>query len=153
MTQPTATPAGNTWATSSTSFDIEWYSLRMWFANVTEVQRPPAPAEESEAESGGGTYLPITLPALGFGRLLLHDGVLTGSTAVWDWIDAVTMNTLLPAPMTLTVLYSGEASPDTWTYEGALPIRLSGVRLCEDGQTVAVESIEVAYRQSQGGAD
>ena len=134
-------------ASPGSYYEIAWYSLRMQVASVSGLAALPAPDIEPAAHDDG-IYAGLPLPALGgLGTACLQDGRLETSSAVWNWFDQITMNTLEPTSATITLFDTAATPVRIWTLHEAWPTKYTGTRTADDEGTILVEALELAYQQ------
>lgn len=139
------TPNGD--AAPGSYYEIEWYSLRMQFASVSGLAALPEP-DIQQVTGDGDVYAESPLPALGgLGTACLHDGRLEVSSQAWSWFDQFTMNTLTRTTATVT-LFDAAATPiRIWTLHEAWPTQYTGTHTADDGSTILIDAMELAYQQ------
>lgn len=80
-----------------------------------------------------------------FGNITLKKGILKKDNQFLDWYNAVKMNTVKRATITIKLVDEGGNETMTWTLQNAWPSKISGTDLKSDSNEVAVETIEIAH--------
>ncbi len=81
------------------------------------------------------------------GNVTLKRGVFTKDNKFWDWYSKIEMNTIEREFVQIQLLDQSGNPTMTWTLDNAFPVKVSGIDLQEEGNDVAVETIEIAYEK------
>lgn len=104
----------------------------------------PHPIEYRHGDSP--VFSAIKMPGLNkYGNVTMKKGVFKTDNKSWDWINQIKMNTIKPAPMTISLLDEEGKPTMVWTLTNAWPTKVMGTDLKSEGNGVAVESIVVAH--------
>lgn len=99
----------------------------------------------------GGSLTPIMLPGrVRSSNIVLKRGII--SSALWDWFTAGDSNKLPEHRSLMILLATTDGVPlYHWDVTGVYPINWTGPQLSVDGNSLAVESLELARDGSGGG--
>ena len=78
-------------------------------------------------------------------NVTLKKGVFKSDNSLWDWFNAIKMNTIERKTVVINLLDEGGNPTMTWTLNNAWPTKVTGTDLKSDGNEVAVETLEVAH--------
>jgi phage tail-like protein len=119
-------------------------------AGFTECSGLSAETEVEEIVEGGENRFHHRLPkGTKYGPLVLKRGI-TDSSTLWDWHRDVVMGKV--ERHNVAVILWDVWDPNTaderwrWTLKEAYPVKWTGPELKSDGNTVAIEAIELAHR-------
>jgi phage tail-like protein len=111
----------------------------------SEVSGLQAETETEEIREGGVNDYVHKLPKITkYPNITLKRGI-TDSDALWNWHQDV-VNGIIIRKSGFIILLDGEGNEKwRWSFERAYPVQWTGPELRADSNTVAVESIELAY--------
>ena len=111
----------------------------------SEVARLQAETETEEIREGGVNDYVHKLPKITkYPNITLKRGI-TDSDALWNWHQDV-VNGKFERKSGFIILLDSEGNEKwRWSFERAYPVQWTGPELGADGNTVAVESIELAH--------
>lgn len=111
----------------------------------SEVSGLQAETETEDIEEGGVNDYVHKLPKITkYPNITLKRGI-TDSAALWNWHQDV-VNGIVKRKSGFIILLDGEGNEKwRWSFERAYPVKWTGPELRADGNTVAVESIELAH--------
>ncbi|WGI21446.1 phage tail protein [Amylibacter sp. IMCC11727] len=93
-------------------------------------------------------YKTVKMPGMQkLGNVTLKRGVFTKDNKFWDWYSKIEMNTIEREFVQIQLLDQSGKPTMTWTLDNAFPVKVSGIDLQEEGNDVAVETIEIAYEK------
>jgi phage tail-like protein len=100
----------------------------------------------------GGSLTPIMLPGgVSYSNIVLKRGII--SSALWDWFTAGDSSNLPEHRSLIILLATTDGIPlYHWDVTGVYPVNWTGPQLSADGNSLAVESLELA-RGGSGGSD
>jgi phage tail-like protein len=101
----------------------------------------------------GGSLTPIMLPGrVSYSNIVLKRGII--SSALWDWFTAGDTSNLPEHRSLIILLATTDGIPlNYWDVTGVYPINWTGPQLSADGNSLAVESLELARGGSGGGGE
>jgi phage tail-like protein len=103
----------------------------------------------------GGSLTPIMLPGrVSYSNIVLKRGII--SSALWDWFTAGDSSNLPEHRSLIILLATTDGIPlYHWDVTGVYPVNWTGPQLSADGNSLAVESLELARGGSggSGGSD
>ncbi|MCK4731650.1 MAG: phage tail protein [Methanophagales archaeon] len=111
----------------------------------SEVSGLQAETETEDIQEGGVNDYVHKLPKITkYPNITLKRGI-TDSDALWKWHQDV-VNGIIKRKNGFIILLDGEGNEKwRWSFERAYPVKWTGPELRADGNTVAVESIELAH--------
>jgi phage tail-like protein len=116
-------------------------------AGFAECSGLGAEVELEEIQAGGENRYRIRLPkGTKYGNLILKRG-LTDSKVLWDWHREVVKGTVKRKNVSVIVWDGSSRQNERWRWQflGAFPVKWSGPELKADGNTVAIEVLELAH--------
>jgi phage tail-like protein len=98
----------------------------------------------------GGSLTPIMLPGrVSYSNIVLKRGII--SSALWDWFTAGNTGNLPEHRSLIILLATTDGIPlYHWDVTGVYPVNWTGPQLSVDGNSLAVESLELARGGSGG---
>jgi phage tail-like protein len=81
------------------------------------------------------------------GAVTMKKAIFVADNAVWDWFNAIKMNTIERRTVSIRLLDEHGKATMTWRLKNAFPTKITGTDLKTDGNEVAIESIEIANEQ------
>jgi phage tail-like protein len=111
----------------------------------SEVSGLQAETETEDIPEGGVNDYVHKLPKITkYPNITLKRGI-TDSDALWNWHQDVVKG-IIKRKSGFIILLDGEGNEKwRWSFERAYPVKWTGPELRADGNTVAVESIELAH--------
>lgn len=97
--------------------------------------------------SNSPLFSTIRMPGIAsYGNVTFHYGKATNSDTWWRFSSNVSLNTIAPADYTVKLTGDDMTSqPVTFTFRNALPTKIIGTRLADDGNTILIDELQLAY--------
>lgn len=80
-----------------------------------------------------------------YGNVTLKKGLFSSDNRFWDWYKQIKLNTIKRQTVTIKLLDQEGAPTMVWVLKNAFPTKITGPNMNDDGNEVAVESIEFAH--------
>jgi phage tail-like protein len=114
-----------------------------------EVSGLESEAEVIEYRRGGSpVFAPIKMPGLRkIGNVTLRKGVFVSDRSFWTWFEAIKLNAIERATITISLLDESGNPTMVWTLHNAFPTKVTATDLKSDGNEVAIETIELAFER------
>jgi phage tail-like protein len=126
------------------SFNFEVIGIVV--GSFSEVSGLAAEIDVEEYREGGLNYYVHRLPKVTkYGNLILKKG-LTSSTFLYDWYRDVVMGKINRRSVTVSLNDSEGPQVKVWTFQNSFPIKWNASDLKADGNTIAVESVELVHQ-------
>ena len=123
----------------------------LFVAGFSEVSGFQAETEVEEVREGGVNDYVHKLPkGTKYPNLVLKKG-MTISNDLWDWHRKVVAGKIKRKTIYVILHSTNGAEPKDWDYDnmyqitGAYPVKWSGPDLKSEGNTVALETVEIAH--------
>lgn len=118
-------------------------------AGFSECSGVGVEIEFEEIQEGGENRFRHKLPkAAKYGNLILKRG-LTDSSVLWDWHRETLQGQVKRKNVSVIVwdVYDPESRDERWRWNfvGAYPVKWTGPELKSDGNTIAIETLELAH--------
>lgn len=92
------------------------------------------------------THATIKMPGLSkTGNVTLKRGIFKSDNSFWAWFSSIHQNTITRQTVVIALLSESGAGAMQWTLHNAWPTKITGADLNNDGNQVAVETLELAY--------
>ncbi len=91
------------------------------------------------AGTGSTDLAAIKMPILHNGTISLYNGLIVNSTETWQWYNAITENSV--GTSTFYIHFNGI----TYRLNNAYPTKITGTDLKNDGNTIAISQMVIAY--------
>ena len=134
----------DTWPLPKFSFTLEWAGQTASFQEVTGLD-----SETQVIDYRGGSskaFSTVKMPGIQkYGNVTFKKGIFKGSSAAWDLLRGVGMNTIQREDVTIRLLDEAGAAAVVWKLKNAWPTKITGTDLNSDDDEVAVESLELAH--------
>jgi phage tail-like protein len=115
-------------------------------ASFSEVSGLAAETDVEEYREGGENYFIHKLPKVTRQLPLVLKRGMTSSTFLYDWYRDVVMGKINTRNITVSFLDRDRSSVKTWTFQNSFPVKWNGPDLKADGNTVAIESVELVHQ-------
>lgn len=114
------------------------------FQEVTGLQTETQVMEYRKSNSP--LFKAEEMPALvKVGNVTLKKGIFPDDDNLWNWFNAIKMNTAQRSTMLIKLLDENGNAAMQWQLNNAFPTKLTGTDLKSEGNEVAVESVEIAF--------
>ncbi|QFT93148.1 T4-like virus tail tube protein gp19 [Roseovarius sp. THAF9] len=142
MTQDT--PDQTSWPLPKFSFLVSWDDTELSFQEVSGLD---AESDVIDYRAGNSkVFSAIKMPGVQkTSNITLKRGVVTGDHGVWDWFNAIKMNTISRKSVTIALVDETGKPTMTWTLQNAFPVKISSTDLKAEGNEVAIETLEIAH--------
>lgn len=98
--------------------------------------------------SNSALFSTIKMPGIAkYGNITMKRGVFSNDNEFWQWVDAISMNTIQRRTITIRLLNDNDQATVTWTLNNAWPTKISGQDLTDGGNDIAVDTVELAHEQ------
>lgn len=134
----------NPWPLPKFHFLVNWGSIKnISFSEVTGLDiEPEISSSDHENSLRPDFYLPGIIKN---SVVTLRRGIFENSDDFWEWYRHIKMNTIERQDVVIRLLDELGNVSMSWTLTNAWPSRISSTSLKEDGNAVAIESIEIAH--------
>jgi phage tail-like protein len=146
MADDNGSQQGSTWPLPKFYFSVSGLNGQqaVSFQEVTGLSSESTPIEYRHGDSP--TFYPIKMPGLGkVGNVTMRKGVFAKDTKLFDWFNAIKLNTIARSTVVISLLDETNKPAMTWTLNNAFPTKITGTDLKSQGNEVAVESIDIAF--------
>ena len=132
------------WPLPKFHFQVKWDSQVMSFQEVSGLD---IQSEEIKYRAGDSpVFSVIKMPGMTkYGNVTMKKGIFKGDNKFWDWISQIKMNTIKRLPVTISLLDEEGKPTMVWTLSNAWPTKVSGTDLKDEGNEVAIETIEIVH--------
>lgn len=137
-------PQDDVWPLPKFRFEVKWDGEVMSFQEVSGLEVEAQPIEYRAGDSP--IFSAIKMPGLKkYSEVTMKKGVFKSDTKVWDWFNAIKMNTVKRVPVTISLLDAEDKPEMVWTLTNAWPTKITGTDLKSTGDEVAIETLVVAH--------
>ncbi|HWB24255.1 MAG TPA: phage tail protein [Chitinophagaceae bacterium] len=137
----------NTWPLPKFYFSVDMGAslANIAFQEVTGLDTETQPIEYRNADSAA--FSTIKMPGIAkYGNVTMKKGIFVNDNTFWQWYNQVKMNTLTRATITIRLLDQTGNTTMQWILNNAFPVKITGTDMKSDGNEVAIESVEIAYK-------
>lgn len=132
------------WPLPKFRFEVKWDGQVMSFQEVSGLDVEAQPIEYRAGDSP--IFSAMKMPGLKkYSEVTMKKGVFKSDTKVWDWFNAIKMNTMKRVPVTISLLDAEDKPEMVWTLTNAWPTKITGTDLKSTGDEVAIETLVVAH--------
>jgi phage tail-like protein len=126
-------------------FSVEWApGTRIGFTEVTGLTSESEVIEYREGSSP--LFHKIKQPGLQkLANITLKRGTFQGDIEFNEWMDTISMNTVVRRDVTIKLLNENHEPVITWQVLNAWPVKVQSSDLKADGNEVAIETMELAH--------
>lgn len=128
------------------NFHVEFSDSNLIIGSFSEVSGLEASTEFEEYEEGGRNNFSHKLPKrTKYPNLVLKKGV-TDSNVLYEWHKEVITGKINTHEISVILLNHERAEIKRWTFEGAFPVKWSQSDLSATGNSIVIETLELAHR-------
>jgi phage tail-like protein len=119
-------------------------ALKGAFSEVTGLSSETQVIEYRHGSSP--VFSPIKMPGITkVGNVTLKRGIFKSDNSFWNWYSSMQQNTIKRQNVVIALLDEKSTTTMQWTLTKAWPTKITGADLRNEGNEVAVETIELAY--------
>jgi phage tail-like protein len=131
--------------TPNYNFHVEFSGSNLIIGSFSEVSGLEANTEFEEYEEGGRNNFSHKLPKrTKYPNLVLKKGV-TDSNALYEWHKEVINGKINTREISIILLNHERDEIKRWTFEGAFPVKWSESDLSSTGNSIVMETLEIAH--------
>ena len=125
-------------------FQVEWGGNTLAFTEVSGLTKE---SEVIEYRHGASPeYHKVKQPGLEkLSNITLKRGTFHGENMFHEWMDTISMNTVIRRDVTISLLNDQHMPVVVWKVKNAWPVKIQSTDLKADGNEVAIETMEVAH--------
>jgi phage tail-like protein len=128
-------------------FDVEFSDSKLVIGNFSEVSGLEANTEFEEYNEGGVNHFAHKLPTITkYPNLVLKKG-MTDSNTLFEWHGEVISGNITNSRDISIILMDRQGNEvKRWTFQNAFPIKWSAADLNSTGDSIEIETIEIAHQ-------
>lgn len=125
-------------------FEVEWGGTKIGFSEVSGLD---VETEVLEFRDGlSKEYTKTKMPGMqNYSNITLKKGVFKGDNDFYNWWNTVALNTIDRRDITISLLDEQHEPVIIWKIKNAWPIKVSSTDLDSTGNSVAIETAEIAH--------
>ena len=133
--------SASVWPLPKFYFQVKWDDAEFMFMEVSGLSAETQPIEYRSGSSK--VFSTMKMPGIKkFSNVTLKKGVLKGDKNLWDKFRT---NTIKRSSMVINLLDESQSVTMSWKLTNAFPVKITGTDMTQDGNEVAIESIEIAH--------
>lgn len=132
------------WPLPKFHFLVKWDNIELHFQEVSGLDVESEPLEYRAGNNP--VFSKVKMPGMvKSGNITMKKGVFAKDSAIFEWFAEIKMNTISRKALTISLLDEAQKPTMVWTVKNAFPVKVTGTDLKDEGNEVAVESIEIAH--------
>lgn len=136
--------SANVWPTPKFYFQVTMVGEEFSFQEASGLDVNTQ--TEDDRESGSVQFSKVKMPGVSkYGNVTLKRGIFVSTSAFWDWLNQIKMNTIKRETVTIKLLDQSGSASMVWTLTNAWPIKVSNSDLMSEANEIMIETLELAH--------